>query len=121
MNDGRYPLLFSISSPKDLRAMPVEAMPALCEEIRSYLLEVVPRTGGHLASNLGIVELTVALHRVFDTPNDRIIFDVGHQSYVHKLLTGRRAAFDSLRRPGGLSGFTRRAESELVVSFQPHK
>lgn len=112
MNDCRYPLLFSISSPADLRAMPEEAMPALCEEIRAYLLETVPRTGGHLASNLGVVELTVALHREFDTPNDRIIFDVGHQSYVHKLLTGRREAFDTLRTPGGLSGFTKRSESE---------
>ena len=112
MSDSRYPLLFSISSPADLRAMPEEAMPALCEEIRAYLLETIPKTGGHLASNLGVVELTVALHRVFDTPTDRIIFDVGHQSYVHKLLTGRREAFDTLRTPGGLSGFTRRAESE---------
>ena len=92
--------------------MPMEAMPALCEEIRGFLLETVPMTGGHLASNLGVVELTVALHRVFDTPHDRVIFDVGHQSYVHKLLTGRRAEFATLRRPGGLSGFTRRAESE---------
>ena len=112
MNAGRYPLLFSISSPADLRKMPVEAMPALCEEIRGFLIETVQRTGGHLASNLGIVELTVALHRVFNTPHDRIIFDVGHQSYVHKLLTGRREEFLTLRRPGGLSGFTRRAESE---------
>lgn len=112
MNEGRYPLLFSISSPTDLRKMPIEAMPALCEEIRSFLIETVQRTGGHLASNLGVVELTVALHRVFDTPHDRIIFDVGHQSYVHKLLTGRREEFLTLRRPGGLSGFTRRAESE---------
>lgn len=107
-----YPLLDSISSPADLRAMPKESMPALCEEIRAYLLETLPRTGGHLASNLGVVELTVALHRVFDTPKDRIIFDVGHQSYVHKLLTGRREAFDTLRKPGGLSGFTKRRESE---------
>ena len=111
MNE-KYPLLFSISSPRDLREMPEEAMPALCREIREYLLATLPTTGGHLASNLGVVELTVALHRVFDTPNDRIIFDVGHQSYVHKLLTGRREAFDTLRRPGGLSGFTKRSESE---------
>ncbi len=112
MSEQKYPLLFSINSPADLRAMPGAAIPALCEEIRAYLLEVVPKTGGHLASNLGIVELTVALHRVFDTPRDRIIFDVGHQSYVHKLLTGRREEFATLRTPGGLSGFTRRAESE---------
>lgn len=112
MSAMKYPLLFSINSPADLRAMPSDDIPALCEEIRAFLLETVPLTGGHLASNLGIVELTVALHRVFDTPRDRIIFDVGHQSYVHKLLTGRREAFDTLRTPGGLSGFTRRAESE---------
>ncbi|MBO7292675.1 MAG: 1-deoxy-D-xylulose-5-phosphate synthase, partial [Clostridia bacterium] len=112
MNESKYPLLFSISSPADLRKMPIEAMPALCREIRDFLVETMLRTGGHLASNLGVVELTVALHRVFDTPHDRVIFDVGHQSYVHKLLTGRRAEFATLRRPGGLSGFTRRAESE---------
>ncbi len=110
--EAKYPLLLSISSPADLRAMPAESMPALCREIREYLLETVPKTGGHLASNLGVVELTVALHRVFDTPHDRIIFDVGHQSYVHKLLTGRREGFSELRCPGGLSGFTRRDESE---------
>ncbi|MBQ2719088.1 MAG: 1-deoxy-D-xylulose-5-phosphate synthase [Clostridia bacterium] len=109
---GRYPLLSSVGSPADLRALPEEAMPALCREIREFLIEHVPQTGGHLASNLGIVELTVALHRVFDTPRDRLIFDVGHQSYVHKLLTGRREAFHTLRTPGGLSGFTRREESE---------
>ena len=112
MSDTAYPLLYSINTPADLRAMPEEAMPALCDEIRAYLVEHVTQTGGHLASNLGIVELTVALHRVFDTPKDRLIFDVGHQSYVHKLLTGRREAFSTLRTPGGLSGFTRRAESE---------
>ena len=112
MSKERYPLLFSINSPADLRAMPASDMPALCEEIRSYLVSHVAVTGGHLASNLGVVELTVALHRVFDTPHDRIIFDVGHQSYVHKLLTGRRDGFAALRSPGGLSGFTRRAESE---------
>lgn len=112
MNSERYPLLSSIASPRDLRAMREEDMPRLCDEIRAYLLEAVPQTGGHLASNLGVVELTVALHRVFDTPSDRIIFDVGHQSYVHKLLTGRADRFSTLRQPGGLSGFTCRAESE---------
>ncbi len=108
----RYPILNKINSPADLKALPEEAMPALCREIRHFLVEHVKLTGGHLASNLGVVELTVALHRVFDSPEDRFIFDVGHQSYVHKLLTGRREDFSTLRTPGGLSGFTKRTESE---------
>ena len=106
------PTLDRISSPEDLRHVPAKEIPALAGEIREYLIDTVSRTGGHLASNLGVVELTLALHRVFDTPTDRLIFDVGHQSYVHKLLTGRRDRFDLLRTPGGLSGFTRREESE---------
>ncbi len=109
---GRYPLLNRINSPADLKKMDVSLMPQLASEIRSFLVEKVTETGGHLASNLGVVELSIALHRVFDTPKDHIIFDVGHQSYVHKLLTGRRAEFDTLRKPGGISGFTRRTESE---------
>ena len=112
MSTEKYPLLNRISSPADLKAMDAADMPALCAEIRAFLIEHVTETGGHLASNLGVVELTVALHRVFDTPHDHIIFDVGHQSYVHKLLTGRRECFSELRKPGGLSGFTRRDESE---------
>lgn len=112
-NQGRgTSLLDGIRSPADLRALPREEMPALCEEIRAFLVESVEKTGGHLASNLGVVELSVALHRVFDTPRDHVIFDVGHQSYVHKILTGRRERFDTLRQPGGLCAFTNRAESE---------
>ena len=110
MNDT--PILDRVSTPEDLRQIPEKEIPALAAEIRKYLIETVLKTGGHLASNLGVVELTLALHRVFDTPNDRLIFDVGHQSYVHKLLTGRRDRFDLLRTPGGLSGFTRREESK---------
>lgn len=102
----------SIHSPADLRALPSDAIPGLCAEIRETLIETVSRTGGHLASNLGVVELSVAMHRVFDCPRDHMIFDVGHQSYVHKLLTGRYARFDTLRIGGGVSGFTRRSESE---------
>lgn len=105
------PYLDNISSPADLRDLPSEAMEPLAEELRGFLIEHVEKTGGHLASNLGVVELTMALHRVFDTPNDRIIFDVGHQSYVHKILTGRKDMFHTLRQPGGLSGFTTREES----------
>lgn len=101
-----------IHSPADLRALPADSIPTLCQEIRDVLVQTVTQNGGHLASNLGAVELSVAMHRVFDCPRDHFIFDVGHQSYVHKLLTGRYDRFDSLRRGGGLSGFTKRSESE---------
>lgn len=104
-------ILEQISSPADLRHLSDEQLIALCGELRSYLVTHVTETGGHLASNLGVVELTVALHQVFDTPTDHLIFDVGHQCYVHKLLTGRRDRFDTIRSPGGLSGFTKRDES----------
>ena len=106
------PYLPMIHTPADLRALPAEAIPALCAEIRETLVETVTKNGGHLASNLGAVELSVAMHRVFDCPRDHFIFDVGHQSYVHKLLTGRYEAFSTLRQGGGLSGFTKRSESE---------
>ena len=105
-------ILRGIHSPEDLKALDEGQLPALCREIRSELVRVVTQNGGHLASNLGAVELSVALHRVFDCPKDHIIFDVGHQSYVHKMLTGRYDRFDTLRTGGGLSGFTRRSESE---------
>ena len=107
-----YPLLSRIDSPGDLKALNEKDLPALCAEIREFLVDRVTETGGHLASNLGIVELTVALHRVMDFPKDHLIFDVGHQCYTHKLLTGRREAFKTLRQRGGLSGFTKRSESE---------
>ena len=105
---SKWPLLSGVSSPADVKKLPEAELPELCREIREYLVFRVGENGGHLASNLGVTELTVALHRVFSTPHDHILFDVGHQSYVPKLLTGRREAFDTLRRPGGLSGFTRR-------------
>ena len=107
-----YPLLSRIQGPADLKALPESDIPVLCEEIRHCLVETVRQNGGHLASNLGVVELTVAMHRVFDCPHDHFIFDVGHQSYVHKLLTGRFDRFDTLRQGGGISGFTNRFESE---------
>ena len=105
-------LLDSINSPADLRQLSLPALKKLAAEIRHEIVTTVTTTGGHLASNLGVVELTIALHRVFDSPRDKIIWDVGHQSYVHKLLTGRRQQFNSLRQYGGLSGFTCRDESQ---------
>ena len=91
--------------PQDLKNMSYDEMELLTYEIRDFLVEEISKTGGHLSSNLGIVELTVALHKVFDTPKDKIIWDVGHQSYVHKILTGRAERFGTLRQMGGMSGF----------------
>lgn len=108
---SKWSILQSINTPEDLKALPESKLPVLAAQIRDYLVYRVGENGGHLASNLGIVELTIAIHRVFSAPRDHIIFDVGHQSYVHKLLTGRKADFDTLREPGGISGFTRREES----------
>lgn len=101
-----------INSPVDLKDIPAEEMGALAEEIRAELVRITSQNGGHLASNLGVVELTMAIHRVFDIPNDHLIFDVGHQSYVHKMLTGRYDRMDTLRKAGGISGFTNRKESK---------
>ncbi|GAB3821579.1 1-deoxy-D-xylulose-5-phosphate synthase [Tessaracoccus terricola] len=108
----RMSLLDTVRTPKDLRALSKRQLILLADEIRSFLVTKVSRTGGHLGPNLGVVELTLGLHRVFDSPNDPIIFDTGHQSYVHKILTGRRDGFDELRQSGGLSGYPSRAESE---------
>ncbi len=107
-----HPLLDRIDSPADLRALSPAELPQVAKELRNFLVESVASTGGHLASNLGTVELTIALHYVFDTPRDRIVWDVGHQTYPHKILTGRRAAMTGLRQGGGIAGFPRRAESE---------
>ncbi len=112
MPQASYPLLQTINDPSDLRRLPRSQLAALATELRAYLLASVSRTGGHLSSNLGTVELTVALHYVFDTPHDRLVWDVGHQTYPHKILTGRRERMDTLRQLGGLSGFPRRTESE---------
>ncbi len=105
-------ILHAVSSPADLKALDAEQLERLCQEIRDFLVAKVSATGGHLGPNLGVVELTVALHRVFDSPKDPLIFDTSHQSYVHKILTGRRDRFDTLRKKGGLSGYTDRGESE---------
>ena len=105
-------MLEKITSPADVRSLSTEELDALCEEMRQFIVEKVSKTGGHLSPNLGVVELTIALHRVFDSPRDRMIWDGGHQAYVHKLLTGRADGFDRLRHTGGLSGYPSREESE---------
>lgn len=107
-----YKYLNKINSPADLKALQEDEIAPLAEEIRQFLVEKVSENGGHLASNLGVVELTLAIHRIFDIPKDHLIFDVSHQSYVHKIITGRKDRFDTLRRGGGLSGFMKRCESE---------
>ena len=104
-------ILETIHSPEDVKKLDKHQLPQLCAEIREFLVQSVSRTGGHLASNLGAVELTVAIHRVFDTEKDRLVFDVGHQCYVHKALTGRQELFSPLRQFGGLSGFPKPRES----------
>lgn len=104
-------ILDQIHNPSELKQLSESQLPQLCKEIRSFLVQSVSKTGGHLASNLGVVELTVALHRVYDTSRDRLLFDVGHQSYVHKILTGRKDQFDTLRQYGGIAGFPKPAES----------
>ena len=110
-------LLDSINQPRDLKQLNEQQVKQLCTEIRQFLLENISKTGGHLASNLGVVELTVALHRVLDTPQDKIVFDVGHQCYTHKILTGRRGQFDKLRQLDGISGFPNPNESEHDASL----
>src|ERR687893_2716020 len=112
-------LLRSIRSPEDVRRLMPSQTTELAAEIRTYLVDQVSRTGGHLGPNLGVVELTIALHRVFRSPTDTLIFDTGHQSYVHKLLTGRQD-FSALRKRGGLSGYPSRAESEHDVVENSH-
>ena len=107
-----YPLLDTLNNPAQLRELDRKQLPQLADELRSFLVESVSKTGGHLSSNLGTVELTIALHYVFDTPSDRLVWDVGHQTYAHKILTGRRAGMAKLRTHGGVSGFPKRSESE---------
>jgi 1-deoxy-D-xylulose-5-phosphate synthase len=113
-------LLEEISGPDDVRGLGPEDLDRLCVEIREFLVNAVARTGGHLGPNLGVVELTLALHRVFDSPRDAIVFDTGHQAYVHKMITGRLNRFDTLRQLGGLSGYPSRAESEHDVMENSH-
>ena len=105
-------LLETIHSPADLKCLNVVQMAELAAEIREFLIQTLSKTGGHLGPNLGVVELTLALHYVFNTPEDKLLFDVSHQSYIHKILTGRLDRFDTIRQPGGLNGFMLRTESE---------
>ena len=116
----KYKLLEKINSPKDIKNFSADELRSLSAEIRQKLIDTVSNNGGHLASNLGAVELTVAMHKVFDSPYDQFVFDVGHQCYTHKLLTGRYKSFDTLRKKGGISGFCRPSESEHDVFYSGH-
>src|ERR1700681_4683266 len=113
-------MLEQIRGPADLQQLSQSQVDDLAVEIREFLIHKVAATGGHLGPNLGVVELTVALHRVFDSPRDRIVFDTGHQAYVHKMLTGRAERFDSLRQHGGMSGYPSRGESEHDIVENSH-
>ena len=117
---SKTPLLDRVTTPADLRAIPEKDLRQLVDELRQETIDAVSVTGGHLGAGLGVVELTVALHWTFDTPRDRLIWDVGHQAYPHKILTGRRDRIRTLRQGGGLSGFTRRAESEYDAFGAAH-
>ncbi len=114
------PLLSSINSPADLRKLRPEELPVLCQEIRDFLISHLAMNPGHFASSMGAVDLTVALHYVFDTPDDRLVWDVGHQAYAHKILTGRRDAFSSQRTFGGISGFPSPMESPYDTFVAGH-
>ena len=116
-NPSMFELLRTIDDPAQLRALERKDLQRLAEELRAFVLDSVSKTGGHLSSNLGTVELTIALHKVFETPEDRIVWDVGHQTYAHKILTGRREAMARLRMLDGISGFPRR--SPAMASLRP--
>lgn len=113
-------LLEGIKSPQDLKNIPLRDLPALAQEIRQLIISTVSRNGGHMASNLGVVELTIALHRIFESPTDHIIFDVSHQSYAHKILTGRAEKFGNIRTSGGYSGYLEPTESEHDILALGH-
>ncbi len=119
-NKDFYRFLFNINSPSDLRKLPQEALPYVCEEVREFIVDTITQTGGHFGAGLGVVELTVALHFAFNTPKDKIIWDVGHQGYPHKILTGRRDQLHTIRQKGGLSGFLKIDESEYDVFGAGH-
>ena len=120
MGHIKTPLLDKINKPSQLRGLTKTQLPQLADELRQTTIDVVSQTGGHLGAGLGVVELTIALHYVFDTPKDKLIWDVGHQTYPHKILTGRRGEMMSLRQAGGLSGFAKRSESAYDVFGAGH-
>ena len=113
-------MIEQIKSPADIKALDLAQLNSLCEEIRQFLITKVSKTGGHLGPNLGVVELTLAIHRAFDSPRDVVLFDTGHQSYVHKIVTGRADSFDGLRQRGGIAGYPNRSESEHDVIENSH-
>ena len=112
VDESNYNILFKVNSPKDIRELSVPELKELSEEIRKYMVDVVSQIGGHFGGGLGAVELTVALHKVFDTPDDKLVWDTGHQAYPHKILTGRREQLKTIRQFKGISGFLKRSESE---------
>ena len=111
MGDNQYKYLPLIDSPADLRKLSVTELRIVCSELREFIIDTISKVGGHLGAGLGAVELSIALHYVFNTPEDKLVWDVGHQAYPHKILTGRRDAFHTIRQLGGISGFLRRSES----------
>jgi len=113
------PLLDRIKTPTDLKKIPEKDLPRLAEEIRTELIDTLAETGGHLGPNLGVVELTIALHRVFNTPGDKILFDVSHQGYIHKILTGRRERLGTMRQHGGLNGFLLSVPRASMTAMEP--
>jgi 1-deoxy-D-xylulose-5-phosphate synthase (EC 2.2.1.7) len=115
-----YNYLYSINSPDDLRKLSVQELKVLAQELREFLIETISQIGGHLGASLGAVELTLALHYVFNTPDDQLVWDVGHQGYIHKIITGRRDVFHTIRQFGGISGFLKRSESQYDVFGAGH-
>ena len=120
MDINGFKYLKNIKSPKDVQKLDFDELYALAAEIRQVLIDTVSHTGGHLASNLGVVELTLAIHKMFQSPRDRIVWDVGHQAYTHKLITGRLEQFDTLRQKDGISGFCHPNESEHDTFYSGH-
>jgi 1-deoxy-D-xylulose-5-phosphate synthase len=118
--ETEYKYLNSINSPADLKKLNLTELKVLVDEIREYLVDTISKIGGHLGASLGVAELTVALHYVFNTPDDKLIWDVGHQGYIHKILTGRKEQLKTIRQYGGLSGFLKRSESEYDVFGAGH-